>query len=86
HIADVVSIFPSIGTANSQLTINSIANQKIAVIITDALGKRLSNSSSTLKIGENKLPIQTNDFSSGLYLITIYFENGTKITTRFIKQ
>ncbi|MBP6432832.1 MAG: hypothetical protein KA319_13790, partial [Ferruginibacter sp.] len=58
HIADVVSIFPSIGTANTQLTINSIANQKIAVIITDALGKRLSNSSSTLKIGENKLPIQ----------------------------
>jgi hypothetical protein len=86
HNADVVSISPSIATANVILTINSTTNQKIATVLTDALGKRININNIWLAIGENKLPIQASGLGSGLYLVTIYFENGTKTTSRFIKQ
>lgn len=86
HNTDMVSISPSITTTNSILTVNSATHQKVAIVITDALGKRISNSNIKLALGENKLPIQSSNLSSGLYIVTIYFENGTSITNRFIKQ
>jgi hypothetical protein len=86
HKVDVVSISPSITATNTILTINSGTNQKIAMVITDALGKRIKATNIGLTVGENKLPIQASGLSGGLYLVTIYFENGTKVTSRFIKQ
>jgi hypothetical protein len=76
----VLDVFPNPG--GEQITVTWSAHEKYDLLITDVVGRL------ALRVGEISTgqPIDVSGLSVGPYMITAWYWNGTRVTSKWIKQ
>lgn len=69
-----LSVYPNPSTGVFSLVFNTTNSEKGKLIITDITGKIVIQQDVDSKLGNNMLQINSNDFSSGAYFVSIQFE------------
>jgi Secretion system C-terminal sorting domain len=80
-----INLYPKVSFSNISLEIISSKKAECALQITNSLGGIVQKSRVNLIFGENKLPIDINNLSAGIYFIRINV-NGESFTESFLKQ
>jgi agmatine/peptidylarginine deiminase len=75
--------FPNPSKSSSQININ-IIEQPIQMTISNTLGEVIYSNNFTLSSSENGLILSTSKLEKGVYLITFYLENGSKVSRKLI--
>jgi hypothetical protein len=73
-----------INEGKAVVNINSPINQRVDVAVFDANGKRIMFSNKQLNVGNNLFEVDMQNYSSGIYLITM-MNNAKRITTKVVK-
>jgi hypothetical protein len=82
-----VSIYPNPTEANAFLKINSDQNQEIKLQVNDAAGRQVMvEKTITTEIGENIFSIPSNEWTNGIYFITMKGLNNTKTIRLVVKN
>lgn len=80
-----VSIYPNPANNNFNVAFTSVSNQKISVVVYDMMGKVISNTESAINVGYNKLYVNLQNATKGLYFVNI--TNGNeKVTKKLIVE
>ncbi|CAN5384987.1 hypothetical protein BH10BAC3_BH10BAC3_09840 [soil metagenome] len=82
----LVGVTPTIVSGELIPVIFSAKNQPVQAMITDVLGRRISNEKSILQAGGNQWRINTQSLAKGMYFITLLTEDGLKETRKFLKE
>jgi uncharacterized protein YjdB len=80
ELSNMVIVYPN--PFNREIVVSNLV-QVEKVELTNILGSRMRVVNSNDK---NSITIETNDFSSGIYLLHFYYENGYHITKKMIKK
>jgi hypothetical protein len=82
-----ISIYPNPTEANAFLKINSDQNQEIKLQVNDASGRQVMvEKTITTEIGENIFSIPSNEWTNGIYFISITELNNSKIIRLVVKN
>jgi hypothetical protein len=80
-----VSISPNPVTENSILNIDSENNTVAVIEIYNTFGQKVKEMTNMVSIGGNKISLETNDLSKGVYFITVV-SNGVRNKLKIIKK
>ncbi len=61
------------------LSIESLSDQKINILIHDITGKTIINKNISLVQGSNNINVDVNNLEKGLYVITLFDSNNNRI-------
>lgn len=82
---DIIQIAPVPTTQLISVDFNSNVNAPIKVSIFDVTGRLVSTQNVASIVGYNKLNINTTDYASGMYILSLH--NGTAVVnTKFVKE
>lgn len=79
-------IYPNPTNDMVNLEIQSKTSGKLKLIVSDASGRELKNSESTVKSGVNVIQLDLSTFPSGIYLVTISNDKDINFTKKVIKK
>ena len=77
---------PVVGNEKALLNMTSAQKGRLQIIITDANGKVVKTSTTTLIAGSNQINLPVGTLAAGVYQVTGVTDDGTKTTTRFVKN
>ena len=80
-----VSVYPNPTTSNTIVSINSNSNQVVTIQVLDLSGKIVLNNSTMLSIGNQKVNLDLNSISKGIYLVKISTKTDAYNTKLIIK-
>ena len=83
--SEILGIYPNPSFENATLVCQSSAGGNATVSITDVLGHKLSEKTILLQHGENRIPLDLQNISSGIYFISISTSSDRKIKPFVIK-
>jgi hypothetical protein len=72
-----VKLFPNPATDHATLALNMQNGASVNVVITDAVGRVISNVTRELSAGTHNLNINTSNYAAGVYNVTIKTEKGS---------
>jgi len=81
-----VLLVPNPANISTELIFNSGKATAYEIKLSDFTGKVLWQDKSVSVSGENRKKINMQAYVSGIYFITLIFNDGTRSTTKFIKQ
>ena len=81
-----VKISPNPVTSYANLTIQSVVNTKMNMLIYDAAGKKISEQLISLRSGANVVPLNFTGLNSGFYFVKLLDENNTEQVIRVLKK
>lgn len=71
-----VELYPNPALGNLFISLNSLQQEKINIVISDITGQTVKMQSHYIPIGRSRIEINTSMFDSGVYLATIEFSDG----------
>ncbi len=80
-----ISIYPNPVKEQLNITISNASNATYAVKISTITGKQILNKAA-VTTSSNKISIDANAFSAGVYLVELTNANGVKLSEKFIKE
>ncbi len=83
---DIVGLWPNPVHTTALLNITAAKNEKIHIVVTDALGKQVYANSYNVVAGENRVAINFANLTSGTYQITGHNSDGKLKMLRIVKQ
>lgn len=81
----VGSVFPNPTSNQARIRLKSITSSSLNLIVTDMYGKTLSSQTVNSQAGQNEFFINTENFTCGLYTLTVY-DGLSTVTRKFTKQ
>ena len=74
-----LSIMPNPSSGSTILNLFSVNTATVTISISDLSGRIIAQSSHTTSPGDNQIPINTQQFAPGLYLVKVSTENGIEV-------
>jgi len=74
-----VSVYPNPNRGNFVIDIESIENQNVSIRMVDVTGREVINQTTVAEKGHNSLPIELNDYASGVYMLQLTISGEVKV-------
>ena len=85
YINSISDLYPNPAYGNISLTIDSKGLSITQIDIYDQYGKLISSNQSKLNVGVNKLNLNLESLSNGVYYLTITSQDDYRLSKKFIK-
>jgi hypothetical protein len=83
---EAISLYPNPAHNSLKLEINATESFAARVFITDILGKIIYENKSLFQSGFNRLPINIEGLSNGIYTLNIHSDENNKHALTFVKE
>jgi trimeric autotransporter adhesin len=83
---DISVVYPNPVQNTLNVVLTAATTEKVNITVLDVNGKVLSQQTTQLAAGDNKLPINVSKFAAGNYSVQVITENGVSNITKFVKQ